>query len=99
MSVVHQISDRLFSVFKDIVPPPSQWKARSKKPRTEDILASLGRLHEEAKSLRRQHRPGVITRARIVLRLQQELSTAGYPADMSRQVLFSLTLSAFVGKV
>ena len=99
MRIDHQISDRLFAVFKEMVPPPSQWKANSRKPKTEEIVSSLGRLYEEAKSLRRLHRPGVIARARIVLRLQQELSAAGYPVDMSRQVLFSLTLSAFVGKV
>lgn len=101
MNVIQQISDRLFSVFTEILPPPSQWKgkARARQPRTEDILSSLNRLHEEAKALRRQHKPGIISRARIVYRLQQLMAAAGYPADMSRQVLFSLTLSAFVGKV
>lgn len=99
MSVVAEISQQLFEAFRGCVPPPEQWQAPSKKHKAEEIARSLDKLYDKARELRRQHRPGVLARARIVLALQRQMLAAGYPGDMSREVLFSLILSAFVGKV
>lgn len=97
MSIVDEISQQLFSVFRESVPPPSA--AKPGKIKHGDIVLSLNRFYEEARQLRRKHRPGVLARARVILSLQRQFIAAGYPADMAREVLFSLILSAFVGKV
>jgi len=101
MSAVNHVSQHLFEVIRQIIPPPVEWKGRAKKSkaRPEDFAAPLGRFHEKAKALRKEHRLGVVARARVVFALQREMSAAGYPADLSRQILFSLIVSAFVGKV
>ncbi|HLA34503.1 MAG TPA: hypothetical protein VJ001_06505 [Rhodocyclaceae bacterium] len=100
MSTVNLVAQRLFEVFRQIVPPPAEWKSTHKKgkARAEDLAPSLARFHKQAKELRKKHRLGVISRARVVFALQREMNAAGYPAEMSRQVLFSLIVSAFVGK-
>lgn len=97
MSIVDEISQQLFSIFRESVPLPSA--AQSRKIKHEEIMLSLGKFNDEARALRRTHRLGVLARARIILSLQRQFVAAGYPADMSRDVLFSLILSAFVGKV
>ena len=99
MSAIEEISQQLFSVFKDCIPPPSQWKKQSRRIDPEEANRSLGRFYDKARELRKIHRPGILARVRIVLALQQQLLAESYPADMVRQVLFSLILSAFVGKV
>lgn len=101
MSAVNHVSQRLFEVVRQNIPPPVEWKGRAKngKVRPEDFSAPLGRFHEQAKALRKQHRLGIVARARVVFALQREMSAAGYPPDLSRQILFSLIVSAFVGKV
>lgn len=101
MNAADHVSQRLFETFRQIVPPPAEWKNKFKKAkvRPEDFSASIGKFNELAKELRKEYRLGIISRARVVLALQREMNAAGYPADMSRQVLFSLIVSAFVGKV
>lgn len=101
MNAVDHVSQRLFEAFRLIVPPPAEQKGRNKKSKShpEDVTAALRRFNEQAKELRKEYRLGIISRARVVLALQREMSAAGYPVDMSRQVLFSLIVSAFVGKV
>ncbi len=99
MSLTEQITQDLFDVFQEIVPAPTKWKPSTKKIRPTDIEESLSCFYEKARQLRRAHSLGIVTRARIVLRLQHAFNSAGYPSDMTRQVLFSLILSAFVGRV
>ncbi len=99
MSLLEQVTQHLFEVYQEIVPLPSKQKRGAKKARPEDFEKALGRFYEEARQQRRTYGLGIVTRARIVLRLQRELNNAGYSSDMTRQVLFSLILSAFVGRV
>lgn len=99
MSALEEFSQQLFAVFADCLPPPAESNKRSVRYEADAVARLLGRFHDKARELRRTHRPGVLARARIVLALQQRLLAAGYPSDMVRQVLFSLILSAFVGKV
>lgn len=101
MSVVNLVSQHLLEVLRQIVPPPDELRGRHRrnKARPEDLSASLGRFYAQAKEMRIEHRLGIISRARVVLTLQREMSAAGYPANLTRQVLFSLIISAFVGKV
>jgi hypothetical protein len=96
MSLVDEVSEQLFLAFKEVAPPPSQRKAQQKKVGTDQVMRSLGKWHEMARSLRRAHRLGILARARVAFQLQRLLSTAGYPADLSRKVVFSLIVSAFV---
>jgi hypothetical protein len=102
MNTIDLVSQQLFDLFREIVPPPAEWaRARKGKKtlRAEDFVEPLKRFHDRARALRAEHRLGVLGRARVVLNLQHRLSVVGYPNDMTRQVLFSLVLAAFVGKV
>ena len=99
MSDVDDVSRQLFELFRKIVPPPVEWATTHKKqPRPEDFVAAFERFNDQARVLRKKHRLGVLSRARVVLALQREMGAAGYPANLSRQVLFSLIVSAFIGK-
>jgi len=51
-----------------------------------------------AKKVRREHRLGLIGRARVAHRLQQTLIRKGYPAPLVRQVLFAMLVDSFSGK-
>ena len=101
MSDVKRISQILMEAFRQIIPPPAELKATYKRSiaRPEGVSVALEQFNRQAADLRRQHRLGVVSRARIVIALQREMNAAGYPPDLSRQVLFSLVVSAFIGKV
>jgi len=99
MSDVKSVSDLLFDEFRKIVPPPvGPGSVKARKFRPQDVAAALGRFNDQARQLRKQYRLGVVARARVVLALQREMSAAGYATDLTRQVLFSLIVSAFIGK-
>ncbi len=98
MSVIEEIAGQLFAVFCDCVPVHKEWKNSAKRLKSEHVGVGLDKLYDKARELRRTHRPSVLARARIVLALQRHFHAAGYPAEMTREVLFSLILAAFVGK-
>ena len=98
MSAIDEISEQLFTVFRDRVLAPEQWKSPVKRLKPADIDGALDKLYGKARELRHTHRPGVVARARIILALQRRFHAAGYSAEMTREVLFSLILTAFVGK-
>lgn len=70
-----------------------------KMPREADWAAAIKQFHGAAREIRQRHRLGPLARARVAYRLQHRLIAAGYPADAVRQLVFSLVLNVFVGKV
>ncbi len=98
MNIVEEISGQLFAVFCSCVPAPEQSKNPIRRLKPEQVGSALDKLYGKAKELRRTHRLGVLARARIVLALQRRFHAAGYPPEMTREVLFSLIMAAFVGK-
>lgn len=101
MNAVGLVAQRLFEVFRRTVPTPAERLARQgrRARSTEDFSPSLGRFYEQAKELRKEYRLGILARARVAYTLQRDMIAAGYPAGMTRQVLFSMIVLAFVGKV
>lgn len=99
MSQVHEAGDELFQLFQKIVPPPNDRRGKKNiKQSKAQIGESLDRFYREAKVLRAKHRLGLIARARVVRHLQGRMIAGGYEADLVQRVIFSLILSAFIGR-
>ncbi len=91
-----EIASKLNEVFRQILPPPSQQRSMRKRGKLPDVPKAMKLFYEEALIMRERHRLGVYGRARVAFELQKQLLTEGYPADLCRQVLFSLIVSAFI---
>jgi ABC-type uncharacterized transport system YnjBCD ATPase subunit len=93
MSPIEQSAEHLFAFFQQALP-----RQQKGKPATEKAVAeALERFVAETKVERARRRLGIIGRARLALHLQKRLMAAGYPAQLVRQVVFSLLVSALVG--
>ena len=86
-------TDKLESAFVGVLPSGK----RRKPPTQAEWTTALERFNAEARLIRNQFHLGMIGRAVVAYRLQQRLMASGYPADVVRQLLFSMVLSAFVG--
>lgn len=99
MSVVHKAGEHLFAFFRTVVPLPAVAPAgKRSSPALKKLASGLDQFYAEARTQRTQMRLGVIRRAQVAFYLQQRLLAAGYPADLVRQVLFAMLMSAFVGR-
>lgn len=97
---VAAIAESLFAEFSEAIPLGRQAgggrRRGSKKTVEQDAAAKLDRFYEAARREREQHRLGLITRARVAFALQKRLLAAGYPAALTKQVLFAMLLSGFL---
>lgn len=98
MATYTEIAAQLIEIFQRIMPPPSRQKASRSAGKAADVSGAMERFYDEARVLRERHRLGIYGRARVAFELQGRMLKEGYPADLCRQVLISLVLSAFVGR-
>lgn len=94
MSPIEQSAEHLFAFFQQALPRHQ----KGKPPAEKAVAAALERFLAEAKAERARRRLGIIGRARLAINLQERLMAAGYPAQLVRQVVFSLLVSALVGR-
>lgn len=100
-TIVQEAGEKLYGAFRKCVPLPAAARGRKKLSRREaheKTEQGLARFYGIARDERRRRRLGLIGRARVALELQRRLLAAGYPPDVVKQVLFSLFMSAFVGR-
>ncbi|MDO8312814.1 MAG: hypothetical protein Q7T25_12825 [Sideroxyarcus sp.] len=97
---VAAIAERLFAEFSEAIPlgrqPGGDRRRGSKKTVEQDAAAKLNRFYVAARREREQHRLGLVMRARVAFALQKHLLAAGYPAALTKQVLFAMLLSGFI---
>lgn len=106
MSKIQQIGDELFEKFQTILPGPNSRssgaqpaKAARGKPHAGQALGEkLDHFYAEARELRETHHLGFLSRARVIRYFQSRMISAGYESDLVYRVVFSLLLSAFVGR-
>lgn len=99
MGKIQEAGDELFLRFQDIMPPPSGAAGkRAPSPAAPRVAAGLERFYAEAKMLRERRKLGIVARARVARHLQGRLLAAGYAPELVSRVVFSLLLSAFVGR-
>lgn len=89
MTKLDEIVEELFSNFQRQLPLASR-KTLSKKA----IDQRLDRFYAEARDVRKRHRLWLFSWARVILKLQQRLLQAGYPADGMKPLLLGLIISA-----
>lgn len=98
---IADICDRLSDTFRSAVPLHMEGGKGRKRPSEKEIAlateSGLKKFYQAARAERQQHRLGIIGRARVAFRLQQQLLAAGYPSPVVKQVLFAMLVSAFVG--
>lgn len=98
---VQAISQRLFDEFQRVVPLQPAKSKRGNRPSDKDITsateAALNRFYEVARRERREHRLGLIGRARVAFALQQHLLQAGYAPPLVKQVVFAMLMTVFIG--
>ena len=99
--LVDEISLKLCKEFELAVPlHPDNVKRKKKRSEQEiaaELEASLKKFYQTAQEERLRHGLGVIGRARVAFGLQQRLITAGYDAELVKQVMLALLASVFVG--
>jgi hypothetical protein len=93
VSKVTQATDELLAAF--FRSAPSSKKGRISE---QDWTNSLEKFHREARDIRQRLSLGVLARARVAFMLQQRLISEGFPADVVRNLVFTLLLNAFSGK-
>ena len=108
MSKIQQIGDELFEKFQAILPSPnSRTKkqiaqvskaARGQSTSGQTLNEKLYKFYAEARELREAHHLGFFSRARVIRHLQSRMISAGHETDLVYRVVFSLLLSAFVGR-
>jgi hypothetical protein len=100
VSKVQEAGSELFKLFESIVPPPERrrGKSGSRVSDSGQIGQALDRFYKEARVLRTRNNLGLIARARVVRHFQSQMIGAGYEAELVHRVIFSLILSAFVGR-
>lgn len=98
MDAVQEAGEQLFSSFQTVLPLVAGTRKGPKKLALKTVEEGLRKFYAEARAQREQRRLGVIARARVAFYLQQRLIDSGYPPELVRQVLFSMLLSAFVGR-
>lgn len=91
-----EIASQLVEVFRRILPPPAQRRAVPTKGKPPNVLEAMNCFYVEARATRDRHKLGVYGRARVAFEIQKQLLAGGYPAELCRQVLFSLIISAFI---
>ena len=99
---IPDICDRLSAAFTRAVPLHPQ-SAKGRKRVSEKEIASatesgLKHFYAMARIERERHRLGIIGKARVAFRLQQDLLAKGYAPALVKQVLFAMLVSAFVGE-
>lgn len=83
----------LADAFSAKIPPPgAKQKAQSK----QKIDAALESLYRDAAAFRREHRLGVLGRARLAKAFQDELLARGYPAELVMKITSAITATALV---
>jgi hypothetical protein len=95
MSKADDLAESLFLLFQKEYPRfdskrPGRKTALSKK----DIEQRLSRFYEAARKERKDHRLWIVNWARVVLKLQQRLLSAGYPPAMVSKVLLALIFAS-----
>jgi hypothetical protein len=96
---VTAIAERLFAVFSEAIPLEQQLdrrRSRSKNAIAKDVAAKLSAFYAAARAERERHHLGLLMRGRVAFALQKQLLTAGYPPQLTKQVLFAMLLSGFI---
>ena len=79
--------------FSEKLPPPgAKRKAQSK----QKIDAALDSLYRDAAAYRREHRLGILGRARLAKAFQDELLARGYPVELVTKITSAITATALV---
>ena len=83
----------LADAFSEKFPPPgAKRKAQSKLK----IDSALDSLYRDAAVFRREHRLGILGRARFAKAFQDELLARGYPAELVMKITSAITATALV---
>ncbi|OGA20065.1 MAG: hypothetical protein A3G25_14145 [Betaproteobacteria bacterium RIFCSPLOWO2_12_FULL_63_13] len=90
---VRQGASALADAFSEKFPPPG---ARRKAQSRLKIDSALDSLYRDAAAFRREHRLGVLGRARFAKAFQDELLARGYPAELVMKITSAITATALV---
>lgn len=94
MNSIQQSSNRLVAYFRDAMPKP----VKGKRLKPEVVERAMQRFFNEVREERIRCKFGILSRARLALFVQKGLLADGCEPTLVRQVVFSLLLSALVGK-
>lgn len=95
MSKLDQLAETLFVRFEKQIPLKDLAGSgrASRKITAEAIRRKLEVFHEETRKFRQDNGLWVINWARVIMKLQQLLFAAGYPADVVKPLLLSMIIS------
>lgn len=95
-----EFADQLFEAFCRTLPLNSaalrEYKRKSADDQREIVRKRLDAFLATAREERQRRRLGIIGRARVAYALQKRMLEAGYPHQLTKQILLALLMSAFV---
>ena len=97
---LQEMAARVRAMIERSIPLAEQKAARARRQKltTAQIDQALDRINAEVRSLRAQHKLGVVRSARLLLELQRQLLEAGYAPDLVRKMILSMMLQLFSAK-
>lgn len=95
MSKLDTLADELFSRFERQLSLKALLAGAQfrKNVSPESVRRKLDPFFEDAREFRKTHRLWVLNWARVILKLQQRLLSAGYPADVVKPLLLGMIIS------
>jgi hypothetical protein len=95
MGKIDQLAEELFVSFQVSIPPARKTVSAKKANHFyEKIGPRLENFYAAAREVRARHGLWMISWARVVLKLQQRLLSAGYPEDVVSKLLFAMLFSS-----